>query len=100
MAFLWSQMPVSFFLLHICNLCLCECGCVPSFDKAGSIPSPASLPFLQMLLLLQMDITTRVEMEKRMAALTETQLSMLEQVWEGEGGRPGEDMKGRRGEAR
>ena len=34
----------------------------------------------QMMLLLQMDITSRVEMEKRMAALTETQLNMLEQV--------------------
>ena len=33
-----------------------------------------------MLLLLQMDITARVEMEMRMAALTETQLTMLEQV--------------------
>ena len=41
---------------------------------------------LQMLLLLQMDITSRVEMEKRMAALTETQLSMLEQVGVGFGG--------------
>ena len=35
---------------------------------------------LQMVLLLQMDITARAEMEKRMAALTETQLNMLEQV--------------------
>ena len=36
-----------------------------------------------MLLLLQMDITARVEMEMRMAALTETQLTMLEQVGPG-----------------
>jgi hypothetical protein len=34
-----------------------------------------------MMLLLQMDITQRVEMEARMAMLTETQLSMLDQVW-------------------
>ncbi|GAX78705.1 hypothetical protein CEUSTIGMA_g6143.t1 [Chlamydomonas eustigma] len=35
----------------------------------------------QMMLLLQMDITQRVEMEARMAVLTETQLSMLDQMF-------------------
>ena len=37
---------------------------------------------LQMLLLLQTDVTARVEMEIRMTALNETQINLLDQVWE------------------
>ena len=36
---------------------------------------------LQMLLLLQNDVTARVEMEVRMTALNETQINLLDQVW-------------------
>ena len=35
---------------------------------------------LQMLLLLQTDVTARVEMEIRMTALNETQINLLDQV--------------------
>ena len=35
----------------------------------------------QMLLLLQNDVTARVEMEVRMTALNETQINLLDQVW-------------------
>ena len=34
-----------------------------------------------MLLLLQNDVTARVEMEVRMTALNETQINLLDQVW-------------------
>jgi hypothetical protein len=45
------------------------CVCVPTVSAAS-----------QMVLLLQTDISARAELEMRMAALTETQLTMLEQV--------------------
>ena len=35
---------------------------------------------LQMLLLMQMDVTARVEIEVRMTALNETQINFLDQV--------------------
>jgi hypothetical protein len=37
-------------------------------------------PCMQMLLLLQTDVTRRTQMENRVSKLTETQLNMLEQV--------------------
>ena len=47
----------------------------------ASTPTGLQPPLVvQMLLLLQTDVTARVEMEVRMTALNETQINLLDQV--------------------
>lgn len=54
----------------------------PSTNYGCSLPCPFLAPgcTVQMLLLLQMDISERAEKETRLNAVTETQLNMLEQM--------------------